>query len=66
MRTRYDFYKFLVMLFGLCNAPSIFTTLINSIFHEKLYEFIIIYIYDILVYSNFTKQHATHLKFVLQ
>ncbi len=66
MRTRYDSYKFLVMSFGLCNTLSIFTTLINSIFHEKLDEFVIIYIYDILVYSNFAEEHATHLKFVLQ
>jgi hypothetical protein len=38
----------LVMLFGLCNAPS--TTFMNFIFHDKLDEFIIIYFDDILVY----------------
>jgi hypothetical protein len=46
--------------------PSTFTTLMNSIFHEKLNEFVIIYIDDILVYSKFMKEHMTHLKFVLQ
>ncbi len=66
MMTRYIFYEFLVMPFGLCNVASIFTTLMNSIFYEKLYEFVIIYIDDILVYSKFVKEHATHLKFVLQ
>jgi hypothetical protein len=66
MRTRYNSYKFLVMPFGLCNTPSPFTTLMNSIFHEKLDEFIIIYIDDILVYSKSAKEHATHLKFLLQ
>jgi len=38
----------------------------NSIFHEKLDEFIIIYIDDILVYSKSAKEHATHLQFLLQ
>jgi hypothetical protein len=66
MRTRYGSYEFLVMPFGLCNTPSIFTTLMNSIFHKKLYEFTIIYIDDILVYSKFVEKHARHLEFVSQ
>jgi hypothetical protein len=65
MKTRYNSYEFLVMSFGLCNAPSIFTTLMNSIYHEKLDELVIIYIDDILVYSKSAEEHATHLKFVL-
>ena len=32
------------MLFGLCNAPATFATLINNIFHEYLDDFVIIYI----------------------
>ncbi len=66
MKTRYDLYELLVILFGLCNTPSIFTTLMNSIFHEKLDEFVIIYITDILLYSKFVEEHTTHLEFVLQ
>jgi hypothetical protein len=66
MKTRDDLYELLVIPFGLCNTSSIFTTLMNSIFHEKLYEFMIIYINDILVYSKFVEEHATHLDFVLQ
>jgi hypothetical protein len=38
----------------------------NSIFHKKLDEFVIIYIDDILVYSKSIEKHASHLKFVLQ
>jgi len=38
----------------------------NSIFHKKLNEFMIIYIDDILVYSKSTKKHVRHLEFVLQ
>jgi hypothetical protein len=61
MRTRYGYYEFLVMSFGLCNASSNFSTLMNLIFHEKLDEFMIIYIDDILVYSKSAKEYMTHL-----
>jgi hypothetical protein len=49
MKTRYDFYELLVFPFELCNVSFTFTTLMNSIFHEKLDEFVIIYIDDILL-----------------
>ncbi len=51
-------YEFMVMPFGLCNAPLTFTTLMNSIFHEKLDKFMIIYINDIFVYSKIVEKHA--------
>ncbi len=41
MRTKYNSYELLVVPFGMCNASSTFTTLMNSTFHEKLNEFII-------------------------
>ncbi len=66
MRTKYGSYKFLVISFGLCITSSTFTTLMNSIFHENLNEFVIIYIDDILVYSKFVEENVTNLKFVLQ
>ncbi len=53
------------MPFGLCNASLTFTTLVNSIFHEKLDEFMIIYIDDILLYSKMEKNHMEHLEYVL-
>jgi hypothetical protein len=65
VRTKYGLYEFLVMPFGLCNVLSTFTTLMNSIFHEKLDKFMIIYINDILVYSKTTKEHVEHLEYVL-
>ncbi len=61
MKTRYGSYEFLVMPFGLCNIPSMFTTFMNSIFHKKLDEFMILYIDDILVCSKIAKEHAKHL-----
>jgi hypothetical protein len=51
------------MPFGLCNVPSMFTTFMNSIFHEKLDGFVIIYIDDILVYSKMMEEHAKHLEY---
>ena len=57
-RTRYGSFEFLVMPFGLCNAPATFTTLMNHIFHEYLDDFVIIYIDDILVYSKTAEEHA--------
>jgi hypothetical protein len=65
MRTRYGSYGFLVMPFGLCNILSTFTTFMNSSFHEKLDEFVIIYIDDILVYPKIIEEHAKHLEYVL-
>ncbi len=66
IKIKYDICKFLVMPFGLCNAPSIFITFINSILHDKLDEFVIIYIDDILVYSKFVQEQVKHLKYVLK
>ena len=58
--------EFLVMPFGLCNAPATFTMLMNNIFYEYLDDFVIIYIDDILVYSKTAKEHAEHLEKVFQ
>ena len=61
-RTRYGSFEFLVMPFGLCNAPTTFTTLMNNIFHKYLDDFVIIYINNILVYSKTAEEHAEHLE----
>lgn len=65
MKIRYDLYKFLVMPFKLCNTPSTSTTLMNSIFHDKLNKFMIIYINDILVYFKTREEHVEQLEYVL-
>jgi len=65
MRTKYGSYKFLVMPFRLCNVLLTFTTFMNSNFHEKLDEFMIIYIDDVLVYFKTMKEHVEHLEYVM-
>uniref|UniRef100_A0A151UIE5 Retrovirus-related Pol polyprotein from transposon 17.6 n=1 Tax=Cajanus cajan TaxID=3821 RepID=A0A151UIE5_CAJCA len=65
-RTRYGHYEYLVMPFGVTNAPSIFMDYMNQIFHPYLDKFVVVFIDDILVYSKTKKEHEEHLKVVLQ
>lgn len=65
-RTRYGHYEFLVMSFGLTNAPATFMDLMNRVFKSYLDQFIIIFIYDILVYSKTDEEHEGHLRIALQ
>ena len=63
--TRYGLYEYLVMSFGLTNAPAYFMYLMNLVFMPKLNKFIIVFINDIMVYSENEKDHAEHLRIVL-
>ncbi|XP_070003826.1 uncharacterized protein, partial [Nicotiana sylvestris] len=65
-RTRYGHFEFLVMSFGLTNAPTAFMDLMNTIFRPYLDVFVIVFIDDILVYSRSEAEHAGHLRIVLQ
>ena len=65
-RTRYGHYEFLVMSFGLTNAPAVFMDLMNRVFRPYLDRFIIVFIDDILVYSRSELEHERHLGLVLQ
>jgi hypothetical protein len=64
--TKYGLYEFTVMSFGLTNAPAFFMNLMNSIFMDYLDKFVVVFIDDILIYSQSEAEHADHLKRVLQ
>ncbi|CAN6447714.1 unnamed protein product [Victoria cruziana] len=65
-RTRYGHYEFLVLPFGLTNAPAVFMDMMHRVFREYLDQFIIVFIDDILIYSPDRETHARHLHVVLQ
>jgi hypothetical protein len=56
-RTRYGLYEFLVMPFGLCNAPATFQDMINHIFRDLLDQGLVAYIDDLLIYAATKDQH---------
>ncbi|GBG76803.1 hypothetical protein CBR_g23018 [Chara braunii] len=64
-QTRYGLYEFVVMPFGLCNAPGTFQHAMNRIFHDYLDKFVIVYLDDILIFSKTVEEHVAHLDKVL-
>jgi hypothetical protein len=64
--TWYRLYEYTVMSFGLTNAPTYFMYLMNNVFMEYLDKFIVVFIDDILVYSNNNEEHMEHLHMILQ
>jgi hypothetical protein len=63
---RYGLYEYMVISFGLTNAPPYFMYLMNKVFMEYLDKFVVVFIDDILVYSRSEEEHEEHLHLVLQ
>ncbi|XP_059437724.1 uncharacterized protein LOC132170646 [Corylus avellana] len=63
--TRYGSFEFLVMPFGLTNAPATFCNLMNDVFYDYIDKFVVVYLDDIVVYSESFVNHLSHLRLVL-
>lgn len=59
--TRYGNFEFLVMSFGLCNAPTTFYTLMNDVLRPFLDKFVVVYLDDIVIFNETMEEHTKHL-----
>ena len=65
-RTCYGHYEFVVIPFGLTNAPAMFMCLMKNILSNYLDKFVVVFIDDILIYSKNGQEREEHLRIVLQ
>jgi len=54
------------MPFGLCNTPGTFQHYMNDMFRDLLDEFLVVYLDDMLIYSDSLKEHQEHVQRVLE
>ena len=65
-RTRYRHFEFIVMPLGLTNAPAAFMDLMHRLFQSYLDKFVVVFVDDILIYSQYEEEHKNHLRVFLQ
>ena len=65
-KTRYGHFEFTVMPFGLTNAPTAFMDLMHRVFQPYLDQFVVVFVDDILIYSQLEREHEDHLRIILQ
>ena len=64
--TKFGTYEFTVMPFGLMNAPATFQRLMDQVFYDVTWKFVLVYMDDIIIYSRTIDEHSYHLEQVFQ
>jgi hypothetical protein len=63
--TRYGQYEYTVVSFGLTNTPAYFMNMMNKVFMDELDKCVVVFIDDILIYSQTAEEHEEHLRIML-